>query len=389
MTETLQFYTHVDLKKEDLTTQRKSNFELLRIITMLMIIMHHYCVHTNFFKDVQINNTTFNLILTRILTFGKLGNHIFIIMTGYFMIKSKMNYKKIILLILEMIFYSVVITGISFGFNIAEFNLKTLIKSFLPIIWGNWFLIYYIILYLLIPYINLFMEKINKKTARNLVVTLLLFYCIIPTFTKNSWNLDTLHIFILDYLIGVYIRLYPIKKLESNKFNVKALLIISLLGVMSVLGFVILGEVLNINININSLIEKSNYLFGAYDYTILLLLMAILIFSIFKNMNIKSKIINYISSSTLGVYLIHDNPIIRTWLWQKFWPGVNFINSNLFILHIVAKVLLIFIVCVIIDKIRIMLFHKWENKLSDKIYNIIIKIKNKIVQKYNSVEVGT
>ncbi len=348
--------------------EKKSNFELLRIIAILMIIMHHYFAHGLTQVD---NGITFNLILSKILNFGKLSNHIFILLTGYFMIKSKINYKKIIALVLEMSFYSITISCIFYGFHIVEFNAKLFIESFFPIIWGNWFVVYYIILYLLIPYINLFIEKIDKNQLKKLIIILILLYCIIPTFTNNAWGLTAHNFFVLDYLIGAYFRLYPINRLNDNKFNIKMLLIVSILSILSIFSLMFIGKLFNIS----KIIKHSNY-FLANNYSIVGLSIAIFIFSIFKNININSKTINYISSSVLGIYLIHDNKLIRPWLWRIIWPNMDYINSNLFILHVFAKVLFVFLVCLIIDKIRRLLLNRVEDKLSDKIFNLLLKVKN-------------
>ena len=138
--------------------------------------------------------------------------------------------------------------------------------------------------------------------------------------------------------------------------------------------FIILGKVLGKDI----LIIMCNYLLGLNNYSIISLIVAVLIFSIFKNIKIQSKKINYISASILGVYLIHENDILKNWLWRKLWPGTNLENSCLLILHMFTKTLLVFIVCIIIDKIRIVLFKKIEDSLSDKIYNLFKKIRLKL-----------
>ena len=94
---------------------------------------------------------------------------------------------------------------------------------------------------------------------------------------------------------------------------------------------------------------------------------AVYTFLFFKNnINFSSKVINFLSSSTLGVYLIHDNPYIRGWVWNKISPGKAYMSSNMILVHAVAKILIIFIICTIIDKIRIFVFEKPIDKLMDK-----------------------
>ena len=47
-------------------------------------------------------------------------------------------------------------------------------------------------------------------------------------------------------------------------------------------------------------------------------------------------------------------------------PGKAYMSSNMILVHAVAKILIIFIICTIIDKIRIFVFEKPIDKLMDK-----------------------
>ena len=346
--------------------QRQSNFELLRIIAIIMIIMCHYYGHGGGSESEK------NLILKTIFgCFGCIANNIFLLITGYFLVKSNVNYKKIIKLILEMFFYSIVIDIIFYGFKIVPFDIKNFAKSLLPIIYGNWFCVYYIILYLLIPYINMFVRKIKKEDFRNCLITLIFLISIIPTITNNGWKVENHSLFILSYCLGAYIRLYPIKIFDNNKFNIKILIIILLLCSLGVSTFVLIGKILNIDF----FIHNARY-FMQGNYSIFNIMMALFIFFIFKNINVKSNLINEIASSVLGIYLIHDNDVIRNWLWNVFFPNAKYINSNLFFLHMIIKVIVIFSTCLIIDKIRIFLMKDFEEKFINKLYEKYYEIKN-------------
>ena len=77
----------------------------------------------------------------------------------------------------------------------------------------------------------------------------------------------------------------------------------------------------------------------------------------FGTLEIKSKFINRISSLTLGVYLIHDNPYMRQWLY----PFIGFVEGKVYTgILIIGKVFLcaivIFIICAFLEWIRQLLF---------------------------------
>lgn len=91
----------------------------------------------------------------------------------------------------------------------------------------------------------------------------------------------------------------------------------------------------------------------------------------FKNMNIKySKIINAFGAATFGVLLIHANSdAMRTWLWKDTIDVVGHystMNTGSLALYSVGVVLAIFIICNLIDQLRIATMEKWFLDLFDK-----------------------
>lgn len=75
-------------------TQRESNFELLRIVAMLGIIMYHLVLHyIDYSRFALVNldkgSNYYHLETIQIIyTFGQIGNTLFILITGYFLIKK-------------------------------------------------------------------------------------------------------------------------------------------------------------------------------------------------------------------------------------------------------------------------------------------------------------
>lgn len=71
--------------------KRESNIELLRIITMLMIVMYHiiyHCVGEQLANGSLLHEPVIYkkmIILVVLYTFGHIGNNMFIIISGYFM----------------------------------------------------------------------------------------------------------------------------------------------------------------------------------------------------------------------------------------------------------------------------------------------------------------
>ena len=90
------------IKKID---NRESNFELLRIISMILIVLHHYALHGGLFQPNNLNEKVGLFILLG----GKIGVNVFVIISGYFLVNSKFRIKKLLQLIGQVYFYAIFI----------------------------------------------------------------------------------------------------------------------------------------------------------------------------------------------------------------------------------------------------------------------------------------
>lgn len=108
--------------------------------------------------------------------------------------------------------------------------------------------------------------------------------------------------------------------------------------------------------------NMSYYYFVADSNKILAVATAFSSFMYFKNINIKqSKCINMVGASTFGVLLIHANSdTMRQWLWRDTLRNVEQFPKDLGYLvgHAVVSVFVIFVVCSIIDVLRVRFIEK-------------------------------
>ena len=100
--------------------KRSSNFELYRIICMLMIVAHHFVVNSGLSSGEGPMNTfptaANTLFLWLFGMWGKTGINCFLLITGYFMCKSTISLKKFIKLLLWIYFYKIIIFCIFISF---------------------------------------------------------------------------------------------------------------------------------------------------------------------------------------------------------------------------------------------------------------------------------
>lgn len=194
--------------------RRQSNFELLRIIAMLMIIAHHFCVHGGF--DYDVSDLSTNRFWIDIFSMGgKIGVNIYVIISGYFLINNtRIKKERIIKLWSQMLLFSVSLLLFSFFFTksmeFANTNgfLFELVQSFFPVItrvW--WFASAYFILYCFTPLINKFIKSLDKRTFQIMLIGMTLIWCIVPSITVSQWVVESnqlLWFFYLYCLVGYY-----------------------------------------------------------------------------------------------------------------------------------------------------------------------------------------
>ena len=188
---------------------RDSSFELLRIMAMLLIVAGHFSVHGGF--NYSSNMISFNRLWIQLISIsGNIGVNIYVLISGYFLISSE-NTKtsKILRLLLQTFSYSILCFIIFLLIGNRTLSMKELIKVFFPITYSEyWFASTYFMVYLLHPYINMFISKIKNEIFIKMLLVLTICWSIIPTFLASSFQSNSLSWFIYLYILGAYYRLY-------------------------------------------------------------------------------------------------------------------------------------------------------------------------------------
>ena len=326
---------------------------------MILIIGHHYALYSGF---TFTENISINKLIVQFLTIGgKVGVNIFIIITGYFMINSRFKIKKLLNLIFQTFTYTFIFLIINFF--IGSLNIKDTLKSIFPVIYSQyWFITDYIILYIFSPFINKFIRNINENDMKKLILMLVIIFSIMPTFVFARFEISNLVWFLLLYIIGAYINKYYQIKNNSKRNDI----IIAILSYLSIFGTIILFDLLSSKIR---LFDGRELHFTAMNST-LVLISSIFIFLTFKNIKInKSKFINRVASTVLGVYVIHENVFMRDIIWKKILNCTKYVNSNYFIISSVTSIAIVFIIASLIEFLRQETIGKFQNKMIEKILN--------------------
>lgn len=336
---------------------RSSNLELYRIICMLMIVAHHYVVNSGLTcADCILKNdftSSNSIFLVLFGAWGKTGINCFLMITGYFMCTSKITVKKFIKLIGTVYIYKIFIFFIFLFTGYETVTLKRIVMLIMPV-WGfsDNFMSCFIVFWLTIPFLSILVQNMNKRQHELLLLLFLGGYTILGSIPSFSVRFNYITWFGIIFFIASYIRFYP-----QPLFNRKRLW-----GVLTIVSVVLAMASI---ISLRYVFGKSTglgYMFVSDCNKLFAVVIAVCSFLWFKNMNIKySKVINAFGAGTFGVLLIHANSdAMRTWLWKDTIDAVGYYTLSLWnlILYSVVVVLVVFVVCNLIDQLRIAL-EKW------------------------------
>ncbi len=327
---------------------RQSNIELLRIISIFMIILHHLSLHTEWHDAVFETITPQYLWIRFILMGGKLGVNIFVLISGYFLSLKKEGYcKRAFELWRTILFYSLGCYGLGLLLGTVRFSGFEILKSFCPVTTVHWwFATTYFILFILAPFINILIEKIDIKVYRRMLIIMFVIWSILPTVTNYTLEGGNITWFMFLYLVGGYIRKYGLLcEIKTHKIWV--------LAIAAILIAFILATVSDYNHITERVfgVVNHNYFYEMNHVTTCV--SSVLIFLCFLRLNINtSRIINLISPATFGIYLLHDNQCIQHYLWNDIICAMKYENSLILIPYTIFAAVAVFMVCYLIETVR-------------------------------------
>lgn len=363
---------------------RESNIELLRIVTMYIILAHHYVVH-GVMRDYSVwagGGSAVNKIFSAFLIpGGQVGVAVFFMISGYFLIqKTEVNFSGLLKIILECVFYGWLTLGIFIvafllGYRIPGIEIKELIylvvrSFFLPATSGLWwFVSAYILLILLSPIVNNILNRFSNKGLFVILAVQWVLYYVIGSLGSAYFDLYKAIFF---YSVGACYHIVKIRsKVQSRKFLPIICLIIGWC-IAAMCGYeqatASLQEGLSGDLKVK--------LFALIQLAIATPICSLSLLDLFDNMKVKpSKTINRIASTTFGIYLFHDADLISNLLWNK-WLKVDTLqySSRFFIVYCVLTVVIVFSLLSCLDLLR--------QRIEPKVIEKIRRIQRKFVERY-------
>lgn len=349
---------------------RDTNLELFRIFLMVVLIMpSHYIMSGGAIRMVDPEHLSLNMYVAELFSrTGRMGNNCFLLITGYFMCNMKFSWRKFWKLVFLVEFYAVGIYLLFTMTRYESFSFPTFTNFVLTIPKGvgTRFVGTFIALYMLVPFLNRLIATLSAKEFRRLLLLLVFFFSICNTFVADVFEM--LAWYILVYLTGSYLRIYPPKILSTRK-QVTAFLIVNLLLVFgSIVLLTYLSSIFNdLFRHIQISLEQSNH--------ILSLTCSVSLFLWFKNLQIPHiRIVNKLATTILAVLCIHEHSAtMHHFLYRNLFCVKQHFTDEWFPLYMFGCIAVLFLFCAIVELLRARFVEKPIFALLDKKYfNIIL-----------------
>lgn len=303
--------------------QRQSSIELLRLVLMWLIVMLH-------FNYLGIGlPTQAEAAAAPAETFSRVwaeqvcacAVNAFILLSGWFGIRlhwGRMGRN----ILLRCVVYGVLIVGALAWAGTAPFSWKNLIKALLP---GAeyWFVVCYIGLWLLSPVLNAFVRSASKRALTGAVAALSVFewlygWLFDAAFLNDGYSIFS---FAVLYLLGRCMRLYPAAIIKKGApVHAAVFILTSSVAALAVWGVLVWAP--------EGVCFRVLYAAKSYLCPLVIIESAALVVC-FARMDFQSRLLNYLGSSALAIYLIHAHTLVAPRLLD--WAGAFYAAHSGFI----------------------------------------------------------
>lgn len=342
--------------------ERDSSIELLRLISMLLVLI----THVNFpvfgvptVQDISISWIRgLNSIWLHFLTLVCVN--VFVLISGYFSLKP--STKSVLALLYQVFFISLAAYIIAVTSGVEVFSVAKFIEVLIPIRNGGWFIYSYLGLLLFAPILNAFIDATSPKSLAKWIglffITQSIMGCVLEYQPAQLFNSGYSTVSFMGlYLIGRYIRLYG---KEQKLLSYRGISYIAFYFIASfVLAIAYLAWILYQNNYIGELdrhLGRINSVFFAYSNPITIL-SSIALLVAFTKLKLRSRFINWIGVSVFSIYLLHDHFMLRG-SYHDIFRYLSQYEYHYFISLSVFTLLLIALFAVLVDKVRIFTWQK-------------------------------
>lgn len=354
--------------------ERNSNIELLRILSMLLIVAYH-SMRMGYNSPLQ--PTHVYITGVALGSWGILGVDIFLIISAWFMIDQPFKTKRIFDYVLQIGMYMLAFYVVRFVIVLNRDGcilvaIKDSVLHFtdglLEPLWCSeyWFVTAYFFLYLTHPFLNRILHTWDAQTIRKLII--------VGSFVPIYSNFAPYGGVAANYAFVAYI--YLLVGYIKNHVIISKALAFRIKCVATVIPVVVIASKA-----MSDFCESSGLIGYVNNFTLrvlgntdrfscILLAEALCVFLLIIRLRPKmSRIVNFVSANVFGVYLLHEKGPFEINLIDIVFSEAEssgyLSSSSHFVIHYLSIVLGIFAVGVVVEYFRVKVLHK---PISDFLY---------------------
>lgn len=333
---------------------RNLGIDLLRIVAMMLVPLHHIMVHGGVLDAAPALSLRYETAWF-LNTAAFCAVNVYVLIAGYVGIAARHRWSNLIYLTLQVVFYSVLIALMFYLFMPGTVTLSGVFREFVSLGYESyWFFTAYFALFFFMPFLNWFVKTADRAMVRRFLVAAVALFSVVPTL----FQYDTFKVadgysvwwFMVMYVLGAYIRTYDC----FSSLRSVWLALLAVAGVAVSWGFRLLVE--------TGALAPSDYLNPDFFYTYnspttLLTSAALLVlFARLRPVPAWQRVISFFAPVAFGVYLIHDNLLVRYQLVAGAFAWIAQYNAAVLALASVACALAIWLACSLVDRLRLKLF---------------------------------
>lgn len=341
--------------------KRMANIEALRLAAMMMVVSLHYLGKGEILGKLTGSLSAKDYAAWLLESFSIAAVNTYVLISGYFLVEAKFRIKRVIALVLQILFYSCLIPVILILTGVlppSELTLYDIWQSIFPIQMKQyWFMSAYVVMFLFTPVLNAAAHAMKKGQMQTVIVLMLLIESLGKTLIPARLALDSEGYdalwFMTVYLIAAYIRLYGIPFLEK-KNRAAVCYVLSCLGIYGLL-LLIRGLYLATG-------RFEDFMKSPTGYNHLLTLgAAVALFYMFRNWEFGEKesrpasLVCKAAPYSLGVYLLHEQIYVR-FEWPFLLGADRCTSMGSLLGHWVIAILTVMCCGLAADYIRSLLF---------------------------------
>lgn len=350
--------------------RREANFELLRIVAMLMIITLHYLDKGGILPGPEDTFSGTGYLAWALEALCVCSVNVYVLISAYFLADKEYQPMRAVKIWRQVLFYSLAIAAtfyvpatitvyrIQGSVPLSTFSPYELLHYIFPIVTEHyWFATSYILMVLFAPLLNEGLKKLPRKQYRLGIAFLLLLLSVSKSVLPVTLETDRMGYdaiwFLCLYLIGAYIR-YREDETDQETFRLRH----------PFAGYLLCGAAIFVSLVIvHAFYEKTGSLPGyinrQYQYNSIFCLAAgICLFLAFQKIRVPegaAEAVCRIAGASFGVYLIHEHYCMR-YQWNRWLRTEKFADTPLFLLHWAVSIIAVYAVCMCIELCRQKLF---------------------------------